>query len=138
MSATWEVQKALYDALYANTTFMNLISNKIYDDPPTDTDYPYVCISGATEISDNRLNYLGYEVTMTFMIYTKPGGLGFYSAKKILEAMNTVLNVKRFTLSSYDMLMCKIDKVATLKDDDKRIISARYRVWAHSSTTHTI
>lgn len=138
MSATWEVQKALYDALSGNSTFMNLIGSKLYDEPPTDTDYPYVCISNATEISDNRLDKLGFEDTLTFSIYTKPSGLGFYTAKKILESMNSVLNVKRFSLTSFNMLMCKIDNVSTLKDSDKRIILARYRVWAHSDTAYSI
>jgi hypothetical protein len=138
MSATWEIQKALYDALNGNSSFMTLIGSKLYDEPPTDTDYPYVVISETTEISDNRLDKLGFEDTVTFLIYTKPAGLGFYTAKKILEAMNTVLNVHRFTLTNYNMLMCKIDNVRTIRDDDKRIISARYRVWAHSDTAHSV
>ena len=138
MSAIWEVQKALYDALYGNSTFMNLIGSKLYDEPPTDTDYPYVTLGHCTEIPDNRLTKLGYIDTCTFHIYTKPAGLGFYTAKKIFEAMNSVLNVHKFTLTSFTMLMCMLDNVVTERDGDIRIITARYRVWAQVGTDHTI
>lgn len=138
MSAMWEIQKALYDALAGNTTFMNLISNKLYDEPPTDTDYPYVVIGTGTERSDNRLNKLGYENTLTFFIHTKPYGLGWYPATQILNAMNAVLNIKRFTMASFNMPGCKLDNVMKEKDEDKRILHVRYRVWAHSDTTHSV
>lgn len=134
MSAQWEVQVALYDALKNNSTFMNLIGNRLYDEPPTNSAYPYVCIGNATEIPDNRLNYNGYDVTMTFDIYTKPEGLGFYTAKQILSAMNAVLNVKKMSMTNYTMLICQFVNSMTDRDDDKRIISARYRILCHSDT----
>lgn len=134
MSAQWEAQVALYNALANNSTFMNLISSRLYDEPPTNQDYPYVVIGNTTEIPDNRLNYNGYDVTITFNIYTKPAGLGSYTAKQILSAMNAVLNVKKFSMSSFTMLICQNVSAVPDRDDDKRIISARYRVLCHSDT----
>jgi hypothetical protein len=134
MSAQWEAQVALYDALMANSTFTTLISSRLYDEPPTNSAYPYVVIGNTTEITDNRLNYNGFDVTITFDIFTKPGGLGFWQAKKILEAMNTVLNVKKMSMSNYTMLICQFVNSITDRDDDIRIISARYRVLCHSDT----
>ena len=138
MSAMWEVQKALYDALVGNTAFMALISNRIYDEPNTNEEYPYVEIGDGTEVSVNRLNKLGYNNTLTLYIYTKPYGLGWYPAKQILSSMNTVLNIKRFTMSNYNMGGCKFDNALEEKDKDKRIIHARYRIWAFSDTIHTL
>ena len=134
MSAQWEVQKAIYDLLYANSTFMDLISNRLYDEPPTNSDYPYVTIGDMTEIPNNRHMYNGYEVMANLHIYTKPAGLGFYSAKKIFEAMNAVLNVKRLTLTSLTGVICAYDNGITEREDDKRIMSVRYRCIAHSDT----
>jgi hypothetical protein len=126
MSAAWEVQKALYDAMVADTTLTTLVSNRIYDEPPTDVQYPYIVIGDMTEIPDNRHRLLGYDVTHTIHIYTQPYGLGFYPATKILERLNVVLNMKRFNLSSFNMLVCKLDNAINERDGDKRIISARY------------
>lgn len=137
MSASWEVQKALYSALKGNSTFMNLITNRIYDEPPTNLAYPYVACGDMIEISDNDLSHRGFEVSAIFSIYTKPAGLGFYQAKQILEAMNTVLNIKRFTLTNYEMIVCKFDNAVTERDDDIRIITVRYTVLVDSNTLTT-
>jgi hypothetical protein len=131
MSASWEVQVALYNALIGDTTFMNLIGNKIYDDPPTDTDYPYVCVGSMTEIPEDRHSALGYQVTMSMTIYTKPQGLGFYPAEQILTSMNRILNMKKFSLSNYTMIICKLDSARNDKMDDIRMIDVRYRVICH-------
>jgi hypothetical protein len=128
---------ALYDALIASTTLTNLIGSRLFDEPSTNSVYPYVVVGDTTEIPDNRLIRNGFECTLTFHIYTKPAGLGFYTAKKILEAMNAVLNMKKFAMTSYTMVICQFDNMATERDDDKRIISARYRVIAHSDTIIT-
>jgi hypothetical protein len=134
MSASWEAQVSLYNALSGNSTFMNLIGSRLYDEPEANSTYPYVVIGDTIEIPDNRLLRNGFEVMMTFHIYTKPEGLGFYQAKKILEQMNSILNVKKLSMTSYTMVICQLDNVLTERDDDKRIISARYKVIAHSDT----
>jgi len=131
MSATWEIQKAIYSALSGNSTFMDAIGNRLYDEPPVNLAYPYTVIGDVTEISDNRLYETGFEDTITLHIYTKPGSLGFKEAKQILEKMNDVLNLKVFDLTSYTMLICKFENAMSFRDEDKRIISVRYRVIAN-------
>lgn len=138
MSAILETQKAIYDAMVADTTLTSLVSAaNIVDEPKTDLDYPYIVIGDATEIPDNRHRYLGYEVTHTLHIYTKPAGLGFYTAGKILERLNQILNMKRFALTNYNMLVCLFDNAVNDRDNDKRIISVRYRILCHSNTEVT-
>ena len=128
MSASWEVQKVLYDKLKANSTFMNLISS-LSDEPPTNQTQPYVVVGDAIENTDNTICKNGYEVIQFFKIYTKPGKLGFYPAKQIYIAMNNVLNMKKFTLSgNLYMINCKLDNMQTIRKDDIRQITARYQV----------
>lgn len=133
MSASWEVQKSIYTALSGDSTFMNLISNRLYDEPPTNEQYPYVVIGEMVEIDDNRLNRIGYEVTAILRIYTKPGGLGSYTSKNILEAMNNVLNCKKLSMTGFDMVICKIDYTSTDRVDDKRLLTVNYQVIAHAN-----
>jgi len=137
MSAMWEVQKALYDTMISDTTLITLVSSRIYDEPPTDAIYPYIVFNNPTEVPDNRHKRLGYEVTQTIQIYTKPYGLGFYTANKILIRLNALLNMKKFDLESFNMLVCYYENGIGERDMNKRIMSARYRILCHSSTDIT-
>jgi len=116
---------------------MNLISNRIYDEPPTNSAYPYVVIGDCTEIPDNRLRKNGYEVTATFFIYTKDAGLGYYKGKQIYKEMNRLLNVKKPSLDTLNIVICQLDNMYTDREDDKRVISVRYRVIAHDNNVNT-
>lgn len=127
-SPDWEVQKVLVAQLKADSTFMNLISDRIYDEPNTNLQYPYVVVGDAIENPDNNLARNGFETYLNFDIYTKPAGLGFYTAKQIQSAIDTVLNMKRFTMTGFTMIICMFDNAITDRDGDKRIISARYKV----------
>lgn len=128
MSAQWECQRVLYEQLKADSTFMALISSKLYDEPPTNLNYPYVVIGDSVEVPDNDLCHNGYDTDIMFKIYTKPGGLGFYTAKTILTAMNNVLNMKKFDMVGFTMIICKFDNSITQRNDDIRSITVRYNV----------
>jgi hypothetical protein len=128
LHVTWELQCAMYDKLVANTKFMELISNRLYDNVPTNQDYPYVKIGHTTCIPFNTHCKKGYELTKSFTIYTKPYGLGFYPAMVILRQMNKNLHKKKLAMDSYDMVICKLDNKMTDSIDDKRIIDVRYRI----------
>ena len=134
MSASWEVQRVLVAQLSADSTFMDLISNRLYDEPPTNEDYPYVVVGDTVETPDNSLTYNGYDTSLSFTIKTKPGGLGFATAKEILNAMNNVLNMKKFDMTGFTMIICKFDNMITNRDGDIRSIISRYQVISDTET----
>lgn len=137
MSATWEIQVALYDALKNDSTFMALIDG-LFDEPPTNQVQNYVVLGDTVESPDDNHCKLGFETYINFVIYTKPAGLGFYTAKKILERMNTLLNTKRFDLTTLRMLICEYDNSSTFRKDDIRGINVRYKVLTAKTTNFTI
>lgn len=128
MSAQWEVQKALYTALSSDSTFMTKIGSRLYDEPPTNETFPYVTIGYMIENKYNRFNNEGYEVSARLDIYTKSGRLGYKPAKEILVEMNRILNLKRFNLTGFNMIQCYYETSDTERDEDKRILSARYTI----------
>ena len=128
MSCLWEVQKAIYTALSGDSTFMALVFNRLYDEPDTNEEYPYVIIGNCVENKRNILNGIGYEVYMDIRIYTKPFGLGYYEAKTILNRMNTILNFKKFSMTGFTMVNCQYENSYTDKENELRIISARYKI----------
>jgi hypothetical protein len=128
MSAQWEVQKALYTALSGDSAFMTKIGSRLYDEPPTNETFPYVTLGYMIENKYNRFNNEGYEVSARLDIYTKSGRLGYKPAKEILVEMNRILNLKRFNLTGYNMIQCYYETSDTERDEDKRILSARYTI----------
>lgn len=131
-SPSWEVQKTLYDQLVADSVFMDLIGNKIYDEPPTNEGYPYVVIGDSIEIPDNDLSHNGYDVSALFYIYAKDEGLGYWKAKKIFVEMNRILNMKKFSMDNYNMIICRFDNMITDREKDKRVLTVRYQVLVDS------
>lgn len=134
MSAQWETQKVIYSTLISNSSLMTLINNNIDDTPPTNLNYPYVVIGDMQEIDSNRLNFVGYEISATINIYVKDDGLGFFKAKKILEEINKSLNAKRLPMSNYEMIICKFDNAITDRENDVKIVSARYVILCDDNT----
>lgn len=137
MSATWEVQKAVYSTLKADSTFMNLIES-LTDEPPTNETYPYVIIGDGTETPDDNHSTLGFETYLNLIIYTKPAGLGYYTATQILERMNTLLNTKRLTLDTLRMLLIVYDNSSKFRNKDIRGINVRYKILTAQTTNFTI
>jgi hypothetical protein len=133
----WEVQKTLVSTLTSSTTLSSLVST-IIDEPETNETYPYITIGNGTELTDNTLRRLGFNNTLTFFIYTKPYGLGWYTAYTILDAMNEVLNIQKPTMDNLNLLFCKLDNIIQEKEGDKRILHVRYRVWSQQKALHTI
>lgn len=128
MSASWEVQKALYTALASDTAFMTKIGSRLYDEAPSNESFPYVTLGYVNETKYNRLINKGFEISARIEIYTKSGRLGYKPSKEILVEMNRVLNQKRFALTGYNMIQCYFENADTERDEDKRIITVRYRI----------
>jgi hypothetical protein len=131
MSAMWAVQKSLYTALSSSSTFMTKIGNNLWDEPPTNEQYPYVTIGSMTEANLNRLNKSGFFVTLEMRIFTKNGRGGFKLAKEILEIANDTINLKRFTLDNFTMVQVYYRYSSTERDEDKHIINANYDILCH-------
>lgn len=96
----FEAQKIIYDALSANTSFMTLISNRLYDQPDTNEVYPYVIIGNGTSTNHLTHGKDGINEFINITIFTKSGGLGWYPCKTIANAIRGILHLKKFTINS--------------------------------------
>jgi hypothetical protein len=124
----FEAQTALFSALTSSSTFMTAVSNKLFDTPPDDKPYPYVCLSNTNDEPFNRHGKKGLNVYFTFEIYTQVDGLGSYTAKNIKGIMDDVLNMQVFNLetSSFKMDICKFVSKDTFKNKDITGMSVIY------------
>lgn len=128
MSAQWQTQLALYNALSADSAFMTKIGSRLYDEPPTNETFPFVTIGNMIESRYNRILNKGFQISARFDIYTKSGRLGYKPAKEIMVEMDRVLNHKVFAMTGYKMIQCFFESASTERDEDKRIISATYTI----------
>ena len=155
MGSTWDIQKCIYNQLINDSTVSNLVNNKIYDEPPTNAEYPYITIGDEVCIDDNDLSHNGYIVNITIDIHTTTTtitntylpystlaenqivGSGYFIGKYIYKYVNDVLHYKKFTLDSDEMVICKLEQMFTTKIKDKRLITARYEILVDTNTQVT-
>jgi hypothetical protein len=110
---------------------MTKIGSALYDEPPTNSAYPYITIGSMTEANANRLGKDGFYVTLEMRIFTKNGRGGFKLAKEIVELVNQTINLKKFAMDTYTMVQCLYRYSSTERDEDKNIINATYDVICH-------
>lgn len=125
----WEVQKIIYNALSSDSTFMNLISNRLYDQPETNQVYPYVIIGNGVSINHLTHGKDGINESINITIFTKPGSLGWYTAKSISTAIRNVLHLQKFdTDSKYKNPICILENESRENIGDYRNIDLTYKV----------
>jgi len=134
----FEAQTALFSALTSSATFMTAVSNKIFDTPPDNKAYPYVCLESTNNDPFNRHGKKGLNVYFTFEIYTNVGELGSYTAKNIKGIMDDVLNMKKFNLetASFKMDICKFANSDTFKNKDINGMSVIYMTILRNTTNY--
>jgi len=132
-SAKFEAQTAIFSALTSSSAFMT-VAGSLYDTPPDNKTYPYVCLETSNETPFNRHNRKGWNVYMTFGIYTKPGLLGSYPTEQIKAAMDIALNLKRFSLTgTLIMVICKFFSCNDFKNQDIQGANVTYHVIVHDN-----
>jgi hypothetical protein len=126
----FEIQKVVYNALSTNSTLMGLVGNRIYDEPPENTIYPYVVIGGGGSVPHLRHEYDGTNNLFLITIFTEPGSLAFYPALTIASQIKSSLHLKRLTMLN-DKLVNVITKEESIdreRDGNYRNIDLRYRI----------
>jgi hypothetical protein len=102
-SAGWQVQKAVYAALIANTTLTGLLGGpRVYDDVAQGTAYPHVTL-GQTSSSDYGTGGEdGEEHILTLHVWSQAGGRS--EAQGIMGAMRDVLHRASLTLTGHTLV----------------------------------
>lgn len=124
-----ESQKALHIKLTGDATLMTKITGvfDVFSVPDKQT-FPYITIGDMTEVSDNTLNRLGKEATITLHIWSQ------YKGKKealdILNRLNQILDFGTMTITGQTLIMMKYDNAETifLEQDGIVHVPARFRI----------
>ena len=106
MSASWELQKAIYTRLSTGSSYT------VYDEVPSGAAYPYRVIGDDTEIDDSTDSNIGSEATVT--IHTWSIVAGFSEIKAMADDIYSLLN-------RYDLPISGVNTVGVTREYSRPI-----------------
>jgi hypothetical protein len=115
MLRSWTIQQAVYGALTEDATLMSLVGG-VYDNPPQNTNPPYVTLGDSTSAPDDLLIESGSQETLTIQVWTKDGGMRL--VKQIMERIYIALHAKRFVISGTLLVSCVNELAEALREAD--------------------
>lgn len=134
MSASFALQKLIFDTLVADAGVHAFVEDRIYDNVPKDRDFPYVSFGTANDI-DEPLHCLTVEDHFIDVdVWDRSDGkLG--TAKKIASAVKAALHYADLSLPDpYALSQIKVEDVRVFRDPDGKTAHAVVRVMAMIET----
>jgi hypothetical protein len=117
MSASWALQRGIYQALANDTGLTVLIGGaRIYDDPLQSASYPFVSL-GQSLIRDwSTGSEDGEEHILTLHVWSRAGGR--QESYEIIEAIKGVLHDKALMLTDHDLVNLRHEFSEVRQDPD--------------------
>ena len=111
------LQTAIYSKLNDDSTLDGIVgNNKIFDDVPQGTSYPYVVIGEETAIDAGAKDTDAQEFTLTIHIWSRYKGRK--QTKEIAERIYTLLHNVAISVSSASLVNIRNEFFTILVDDD--------------------
>ncbi len=110
------IQKAIYDALLANSDLQNIVSERIYNNVPQDTAYPYVTIG--EDISTDESTDDGIRRISTIVVHQWSRFRGREEVKEMQYRIEEALNRAELLISGYEFVGIHIEQTDSFLDED--------------------
>ena len=111
------LQIAIFNILSGDSTLDTLIgNNRIYDEVPQGSAYPYVEIGDETTIDNGTKDKDGQEFTQTIHIWSRYRGSK--ETKEIAERIYTLLHNSAISVTGGSFANCRNEFFTILLDDD--------------------
>ncbi|HEY4309485.1 MAG TPA: DUF3168 domain-containing protein [Pirellulales bacterium] len=115
----YELQVAAVTALLADAALTALIGTRLYQNVPANPAFPYVTIGESQNVPDDAECIDGSEIFLTLHVWTRQNGIDFGPNKKIVAALDAVLNNAVLTLAGgYRCVEIKRDGARFFVDPD--------------------
>ena len=114
---SFDLQTIVYTTLNNDSTLDGLVgNNKIFDNVPQDTAYPYVVINNESAINRGTQTLDGNQYTIDLEVWSQ------YRRKKeikeIMERIYNLFNNATYSVSGASMVLSQIRNVITLVESD--------------------
>ncbi|WP_448208483.1 DUF3168 domain-containing protein [Azospirillum sp. sgz302134] len=112
MSATWELQKAVYDAL------AGALGVPVYDDVPQGAAMPYVAIGDSTIAPASTKTDDGEEHSLTLHVWSQYAGRR--EVKELLGAIKAALHNRPLPVAGNALVRLRFDFASDFADADEQ------------------
>lgn len=111
------LQKAVRTTLLANSSVTNLISTRLYDEPPENPVYPYARFGNIVADAFDTDGSISAEVAMTIIAYSR--STGRVEASRIAEAVRIALHRQEgaVSLSNFNLVELICEQYYAERDD---------------------
>ena len=115
-----ELQKGVRATLVANSGVTNLVSTRIYDEPPTPVTYPFIRFGNITPSADDTDGNIGAEVSFEIEAFTQ--STGRVKATQIAEAVRAALHRSEssVTLTGFYLIEMRCENYVVTRNADER------------------
>ena len=114
-------QKGLLGALRANSGVTDLVSTRIYDEPPQDVVYPYLRFNTIQPNAFDTDTAVGALVDISFEAHSRSAS-GRVEATQIAEAVQAALHRQEtaVTVTGYTLVELIFETISVTRDSDGR------------------
>lgn len=120
-SAAWELQKAIYSQLRADTDLRSLISNPVrcYDEVPEREQFPYIVIDEPSTLQWDTTGDYGKEHSTLIHVWSD------YEGKKelnlVMDAIERSLREFSPSLTNHNVVNFRLQMTDRLKESDEQV-----------------
>lgn len=111
-----ETQRAIYNALSNDSPIAALVGNRIYDNVPQKTTFPYITIGESTCNDWSADDFSGMEVDSVIHVWSRQQGRS--ETKTIQGAIYNALHRSTLTVTGYEFVKCDFSDSQSFVDSD--------------------
>jgi Protein of unknown function (DUF3168) len=113
LSPSYPMQVAVVDRLKKQ---VSLVSGRVYDEPPSTFEFPYLTIGDDQVLADDAECVDGSEVYVTIHVWSQ--AVGWPEAKKVGDQVRDALHLADLTLAGHRLVEMRFRDARPLRDPD--------------------
>ncbi len=114
---SFDLQTIIYTTLNGDSTLDGLVgNNKIFDNVPQNTAYPYVVINNESAVNRGTQTLDGNQYTIDLEVWSQYRGKK--EIKEIMERIYNLFHNATYSVSGASMVLSQIRNVITLVEND--------------------
>ncbi|MGE3064761.1 MAG: DUF3168 domain-containing protein [Hyphomicrobiaceae bacterium] len=113
-SAAWPLQKAVFAALAADAALSGLVGDRIYDDVPQSTAFPYLAFAQVQARDWSTGTETGEEHVLLLHVWSRAAGRG--EAHAVVAAIRDVLHDAALTLDGHRLVQLRHEQSDVRRD----------------------
>ena len=115
-----ELQKGVRARLAALSSITDLVSTRIYDEPPTSVTYPFIRFGNITPSADDTDGRVGADVSFEIEAFSQ--ATGRVEATQIAEAVRAALHRSEssVSLTGFNLIELRCENYVVTRNSDER------------------